>query len=161
MMKSTAPASAVNERFNVDMRAIVYFVSRRAEMRQLLASLFAVTAIAAQTTQSPETGAAAFEVASVKRNNTGAPGGSFVMPPGRFTATNIPLKVLITNAYQLSFFQVGGGPDWVTSARLAMRQLLALVPMLTVVTLSAQTAGTPVFIGGQQPPAPPWDAPHL
>src|SRR5687768_8745379 len=92
MMKSTAPASAVNERFNVDMRAIVYFVSRRAEMRQLLASLFAVTAIAAQTTQSPETGAAAFEVASVKRNNTGAPGGSFVMPPGRFTATNYPAQ---------------------------------------------------------------------
>jgi uncharacterized protein (TIGR03435 family) len=42
-----------------------------------------------------------------------------------------------------------------------MRQLLALVPLLTVVTLSAQTAGTAVFIGGQQPPAPPWDAPHL
>ena len=41
-----------------------------------------------------------------------------------------------------------------------MRQLLALVPLLTVVTLSAQTPAA-VFIGGQQPPAPPWDAPHL
>jgi uncharacterized protein (TIGR03435 family) len=39
------------------------------------------------------------------------------MPPGRFTATNIPLKVLITNAYQLSFFQVIGGPDWVSADR--------------------------------------------
>ena len=39
------------------------------------------------------------------------------MPPGRFTATNIPLKVLITNAYQLSFFQVVGGPDWVSTDR--------------------------------------------
>ena len=59
----------------------------------------------------------AFEVASVKPNNTGAPGGSFVMPPGRFTATNISLKVLITNAYQLSFFQVVGGPGWVSTDR--------------------------------------------
>ena len=39
------------------------------------------------------------------------------MPPGRFTATNIPLKVLITNAYQLSFFQVVGGPGWVSTDR--------------------------------------------
>jgi uncharacterized protein (TIGR03435 family) len=59
----------------------------------------------------------AFEVASVKPNKTGALGGSFVMPPGRFTASNIPLKVLITNAYQLSFFQVVGGPDWIGTDR--------------------------------------------
>jgi uncharacterized protein (TIGR03435 family) len=39
------------------------------------------------------------------------------MPPGRFTATNIPLRVLITNAYQLSFFQVVGGPDWAGTDR--------------------------------------------
>jgi uncharacterized protein (TIGR03435 family) len=39
------------------------------------------------------------------------------MPPGRFIATNIPLKVIITNAYQLSFFQVVGGPDWVSNDR--------------------------------------------
>ena len=46
-----------------------------------------------------------------------------------------------------------------------MRYLLAIVPFAMVVTLSAQTpaAQTPaaVFVGGQQPPAPPWDAPHL
>jgi uncharacterized protein (TIGR03435 family) len=86
-------------------------------MRHLLFPLFAAAAIAAQTTQSPDRGAPAFEVASVKVNRTGAPGGSFVMPPGRFTATNIPLTVLITNAYQLSFFQVVGGPDWATTDR--------------------------------------------
>ena len=39
------------------------------------------------------------------------------MPPGRFTATNLPLRVLITNAYQLSFFQVVGGPDWIATDR--------------------------------------------
>jgi uncharacterized protein (TIGR03435 family) len=83
-------------------------------MRYLIASLFAAAAMGAQTPQSSEP---AFEVASVKQNKTGAPGGSFVMPPGRFTATNIPLKVLITNAYQLSFYQVVDGPDWVGTER--------------------------------------------
>jgi uncharacterized protein (TIGR03435 family) len=83
-------------------------------MRHLLASLVAAAAITAQTPQSQEP---TFEVASVKANKTGAPGGSFVMPPGRFTATNLPLKVLITNAYQLSFFQVVGGPDWISTDR--------------------------------------------
>jgi uncharacterized protein (TIGR03435 family) len=43
-----------------------------------------------------------------------------------------------------------------------MRYLLAIVPFALVVSLSAQTPATPVFIGGAaQPPAPPWDAPHL
>lgn len=83
-------------------------------MRYWIASFFAVVAIAAQTPNTPEP---AFEVTSVKPNKTGAPGGSFVMPPGRFSATNLPLRVLITNAYQLSFFQVVGGPDWVATDR--------------------------------------------
>ena len=39
-------------------------------------------------------------------------------------------------------------------------RFLAIVPFALVVTLSAQTPAT-VFIGGQPPPAPPWDAPHL
>ena len=84
-------------------------------MRHLVASLFAGVAIAAQVPQSNNE--PTFEVASVKANKTGGAGGSFVMPPGRFTATNIPLKVLVTNAYQLSFFQVVGGPDWVSTDR--------------------------------------------
>ena len=41
-----------------------------------------------------------------------------------------------------------------------MRYLLPIVPFAVVVTLSGQTPGT-VFIGGQGPPAPPWDTPHL
>ena len=86
-------------------------------MRHLLAALVVTAAVAAQTPQSTDIAAPAFEVASVKPNRTGAPGGSFVMLPGRFTATNIPLRVLITNAYQLSFFQVVGGPDWVGTDR--------------------------------------------
>ncbi len=90
----------------------------RTDVRHVFLAVPLVAALAsAQAPQSADTAAAAFEVASVKPNKTGAPGGSFVMPPGRFTATNIPLKVLITNAYQLSFFQVVGGPDWVGTDR--------------------------------------------
>src|SRR5688572_21386895 len=44
-----------------------------------------------------------------------------------------------------------------------MRYLLAIVPFVLVVSLSAQTSGTAaaVFVGGQPPPPPSWDAPHL
>lgn len=86
-------------------------------MRHMLASLFVATTLAAQTTQSPDTSTPAFEVATVKPNRTDRAGGSLVLPPGRFTATNVSLKILITNAYQLSFFQVVGGPDWTSTER--------------------------------------------
>jgi uncharacterized protein (TIGR03435 family) len=43
-----------------------------------------------------------------------------------------------------------------------MRYLLAIVPFALVTTLSAQTPAAPAAIFmGVQPPAPPWDAPHL
>ena len=78
-----------------------------------------VVAVAVASAQAPQSADAepSFEVASVKANRTGAPGGSFVMPPGRFTASNLPLRVLIANAYQLSFFQLVGGPDWAGTER--------------------------------------------
>jgi bla regulator protein blaR1 len=59
-----------------------------------------------------------FEVASVKRN---ASGNNFVQlggdPGGRFTATNVPLKLLIRQAYQLQDSQVVGGPNWINTDR--------------------------------------------
>jgi uncharacterized protein (TIGR03435 family) len=54
-----------------------------------------------------------FEVASVKPNKTGEQNSRLGMSPnGRFMATNVTLKQLITNAYNLRGFQVTGGPDW-------------------------------------------------
>jgi len=85
-------------------------------MRQMVVSCLVAVAVSAHAGQSADQ-EPAFEVASVKANTTNAPGGSFVLPPGRLTATNIPLKVVITNAYQLSFYQVTGGPDWVSTDR--------------------------------------------
>jgi bla regulator protein blaR1 len=68
--------------------------------------------------QSADSQAQEFEVASVKRN---ASGGNFVQlggdPGGRFTATNVPLKLLIRQAYQLQDSQVVGGPNWINTDR--------------------------------------------
>ena len=70
--------------------------------------------------QSPQASAAApaFEVASIKPNNSGD--GRVMMqqqPGGRFTATNVPLRLLIRNAYQLQDFQIVGAPSWINSER--------------------------------------------
>jgi uncharacterized protein (TIGR03435 family) len=59
-----------------------------------------------------------FEVASVKPNKSGD--GRMMLgiqPGGRFTATNVPLRTLIRNAYQLQDFQIVGGPGWIASDR--------------------------------------------
>jgi uncharacterized protein (TIGR03435 family) len=61
---------------------------------------------------------AAFEVASVKPSNpdSGNPMASIpmVMPPvgGRFTATSVPLRILVRMAYEVQDFQIVGGPSW-------------------------------------------------
>jgi uncharacterized protein (TIGR03435 family) len=58
----------------------------------------------------------AFEVAPVKRNVSGANlriGMSF-LPGGRFSATNVPLQVMIATAYNVPFqsARLSGGPEW-------------------------------------------------
>jgi uncharacterized protein (TIGR03435 family) len=54
-----------------------------------------------------------FEVASIKINKSGD-GRVMVQnqPGGRFTATNVTLRMLIRQAYQLQDFQISGGPSW-------------------------------------------------
>lgn len=59
-----------------------------------------------------------FEVASVKPNKSGDMRVMLgIQPGGRFTATNVPLRMLIRQAYQLQDFQVVGGPGWISSDR--------------------------------------------
>src|SRR5262245_29450229 len=54
-----------------------------------------------------------FEVASVKQNKSGENRVMIgVQPGGRFTATNVTLRLLIRNAYQLQDSQISGGPSW-------------------------------------------------
>jgi bla regulator protein blaR1 len=62
-------------------------------------------------------GGPSFEVASVKPNKSGEPRVLLHALPGRFTATNAPLRMLIREAYALQSFQLLGGPDWLDSDR--------------------------------------------
>jgi uncharacterized protein (TIGR03435 family) len=60
---------------------------------------------------------AEFEVASIKLNKSTDPRGMTNTSRGRFTATNVPLQVLITLAYNVKDFQLSGAPAWLTSER--------------------------------------------
>ena len=60
----------------------------------------------------------AFEVGSVKPNRSGDLRARMeIQPGGRFTATNVSLQMLITNAYQLFNYQIVKAPDWVEKDR--------------------------------------------
>src|SRR6266568_1981456 len=68
--------------------------------------------------QAPGVSKPSFEVASVKHNTSGDNRVSIMnQPGGRFVATGIPLKFLMTFAYRVRDFQISGGPDWITSDR--------------------------------------------
>src|SRR4051812_10100393 len=74
--------------------------------------------------QAPEAPAdtATFEVASVKANKSGDNRiGIGFAPGGRFRATNVPLREVISAAYgtpqPLAAFQITGGPKWIESDR--------------------------------------------
>jgi uncharacterized protein (TIGR03435 family) len=62
--------------------------------------------------------APSFEVASVKPNKNGI---SNAIPPSRsngsYSASNVALKSIIANAYEVRIFQIEGAPDWLTSER--------------------------------------------
>jgi uncharacterized protein (TIGR03435 family) len=85
-------------------------------MRQLVVTtLLAGTLAAAMAAQQQD---ATFEVASVKSNTSGESNGNMRMQPGgRVTATNMPVRPIITFAYQLAQYQLVGGPAWLTTDR--------------------------------------------
>lgn len=59
-----------------------------------------------------------FEVASIKRNVSGAAGsGQGTRPGGVFTATNVSLLRLVQFAYDAFESQIVGGPDWIRNDR--------------------------------------------
>ncbi len=73
---------------------------------------FSSSAIA-QTTAHSE-----FEVAAIKPGSLGLPGGTIRRTPGgRLTVTNMTVKELIAQAWNLQPFQISGGPSWIDSAR--------------------------------------------
>jgi uncharacterized protein (TIGR03435 family) len=91
-------------------------------MVKIIVSIATVALIAigvhAQAPQPPGT-APAFEVVSVKRRTSDAPGSvsTMLMPGGRVVAQNVTVRDLIRSAYALEDSQVEGGPGWIRSDR--------------------------------------------
>jgi uncharacterized protein (TIGR03435 family) len=68
--------------------------------------------------QSPNASKPAFEIISIKPNVSGDNRVSITnQPGGRFFATGVPLRFLMTSAYRVREFQISGGPGWITSDR--------------------------------------------
>jgi bla regulator protein BlaR1 len=61
--------------------------------------------------------AAQFETASIKPNKSGERGWRLEPQPGRITGVNATAKALIRFAYDLSDFQLDGGPSWLDADR--------------------------------------------
>ena len=60
---------------------------------------------------------AQFEVASVKRSTSDAPGFAMLPEPGRFSATNVPLRFIIMAAVRAPAWALDGGPGWIDTER--------------------------------------------
>src|SRR5579864_8335472 len=58
----------------------------------------------------------AFDVASIKRDVSGEPGGIFTCVPACHLE-RMTLKALVIFAYRIHDFQVTGGPGWIDSER--------------------------------------------
>jgi uncharacterized protein (TIGR03435 family) len=60
-----------------------------------------------------------FDVASVKATPPGATGGVIRQQPGNQTyhAENVPLRLIMTVAYQVTDRQISGGPSWMNADR--------------------------------------------
>jgi len=77
----------------------------------------AVESASGQSAQTAAPPSASFEVASIKPNRSGDMRFFISWQPGRFNATGMPVKFLITMAYDVKDFQVSGGPGWINSDR--------------------------------------------
>lgn len=88
-------------------------------MRTTLATLILCAAVlsAQAPTSIPTSTDVAFEVTSVKPNNSGDTSSSTGGRGGSFTARNVTLHRLIVYAYRLREFQITGGPGWLTVDR--------------------------------------------
>jgi uncharacterized protein (TIGR03435 family) len=85
-------------------------------MRKGSGSLFLLSALLAAATmafaQTPS-----YDVASIKPNKSGSQNSGTSTQNGQLTATNVTLRNMIRNAYDLQDFQIVGGPGWVDSDR--------------------------------------------
>ena len=86
----------------------------------------AATAQEPRIAGSQGTSVARFEVATVKANRSGNPGGSLrPQPGGRVDAINMPLRMLVSFAYQVQPFLMVEAPDWTATERFDILAKLA------------------------------------
>src|SRR5262245_19776869 len=87
----------------------------------------------------------AFEVASVKPNKSGNGVESIAnQPGGRIALTNVPLRAIITLAFQLQDFQIADGPAWIATDRF---DIIAKAPAGTPIgPLAPVGAPTPMHL---------------
>jgi uncharacterized protein (TIGR03435 family) len=88
--------------------------------RAVFVSILGALSAARNPAQTPARRAAptSFDVVSIKPDQTGSEArraGS--APGGRFTATNVSLRLLVSRAFGVAEFQVERGPGWVDSAK--------------------------------------------
>ncbi len=103
----------------IGLVALTLFSSTRAgaQSPQTAVGQAPVTAGAQLAPMSTLPTSASFEVASIKPNHSGDRRFFVSWQPGRFNATGMTVKFLITMAYGVKDFQVSGGPGWVNSER--------------------------------------------
>jgi uncharacterized protein (TIGR03435 family) len=74
--------------------------------------LILAVALAAQAAAPVKT----FDAVSIRKREGGV-GGTTIRPQGGFMAPNLPIRALITMAYDLRYIQLVGGPDWIRTDR--------------------------------------------
>jgi len=80
-------------------------------IRKWLGILLAAMVVSAQAP-------AGFEVASVRLNASGEQGYRIRTPPGgRFTGTNVSVRTLILEGFDIKHFQLAGAPGWIDNER--------------------------------------------
>ena len=111
-------------------------------MRKLMLTLLFAGAVAIVAPAQEKD--ATFEVASVKANKSGDTNGNLrMLPGGRVNATNMPVRPIITFAYQLAQYQLVGGPGWLTADRYDL-----------VAKMEGNPNAGPAFVPGSNTPNP-------
>jgi uncharacterized protein (TIGR03435 family) len=86
-------------------------------MERYVLRALAIVALLAPAATTLRSQAPTFDVASVRINRSGFPGGASGLRPAQFSAKNETLRQLIRVAYGFETFRIIGGPGWMDADR--------------------------------------------
>jgi uncharacterized protein (TIGR03435 family) len=86
-------------------------------VRAVLCASVPLCVVLAGFAQAPQPAQLTFDVVSVKRSRPDAGGSMLGGGRGQYRAINVPLRVTITNAWNLRDHQLAGAPAWLASDR--------------------------------------------